>query len=252
MLALAALHQRPCNKNGFQARLRSQQMQGLHALQHHRKRVRTSAPGYDDQLVLHLEFAAHFFPAAVWLLITHVPDIMQFRSKFPVQSVLGSGVEYLLSSVDEYFVVVPADRFIRSVAFPKAPSDFRGVQNIPESQHDGWCITSPLQHLQRRKQFSPDPDGNMIYEQDLRVKNADSFLNRRHAQSLRFFQPDSQPQGKPHARVALDHRRKLDKVHAHGQLEYRSRGTTDHHQHTRVWNLAGHNRSDRRVPSQMP
>lgn len=71
-------------------------MQGLHALQHHRKRVRTSAPGYDDQLVLHLEFAAHFFAVAVWLLIAHVPDKTQFQSKLSVQSVLVSGVKYLL------------------------------------------------------------------------------------------------------------------------------------------------------------
>ena len=126
-------------------------------------------------------------------MLAHVSDITQFGGELTVQTVVRSGIEYLLAAVYENFVIVPANRLVGSFAFPERTRDFRCVQNIPEAQYDRRSVTAPLQHLQRRKQFTPDSDGHVIHKQDLRVKNADRFLNRCDPQSFRFFQSDSKP-----------------------------------------------------------
>src|SRR5438105_15771194 len=60
------------------------------------------------------------------------------------------------------------------------------------AQDDPGSIASSFQHLQRRKQLPPDADGNVVHEQDLRVKHAHGLLNCRDSQGLGFFQSDAQ------------------------------------------------------------
>src|SRR2546428_13999124 len=90
------------------------------------------AAGGDDQLVVHHpQLLAHLLSGPTWLLGAEVPDVRDHRGERAVQPVRGCGIEDILTPVNEDFVVVGADRFIRRLIAPQLTGHLRSVEDVP-------------------------------------------------------------------------------------------------------------------------
>src|SRR2546427_651865 len=148
------------------------------------------------------------------LLRTNIATIPDPPREFRVHPVVEGGIEHLLATIDERFVVIFADGLVSHFLAPEFAYNIRVVDDVPETEDNHRGIMHLSEPPQGGKKFAVDSSGEMVNKEDMRLELADGTLDCRTANCLGLLPADAKAMGGINSGVNLDQRRDLDEIYS--------------------------------------